>query len=110
MGSSRKDLKAFPREVTRAVGYALWFAQQGGKHDDAKALRGFGDAGVLEVIENHETGTYRAVYTVRFADSVYVLHVFQKKSRKGRKTPTEEMATIRRRLKLAREDYQRRSQ
>ena len=78
-------------------------------HDAAKVLKGFGSAGVIEVVENHEAGTFRAVYTVRFDDSVYVLHAFQKKSRKGVKTPKKEMETIKRRLKLAAEDYQRRN-
>lgn len=106
VGSSYEDLIAFPEEVQRAVGYALWFAQRGGKHDDAKAMKGFGDAAILEIVENDPTGTYRAVYTVRFTDSVYVLHAFQKKSRKGIATPHQEIETIERRLKIAKADYE----
>lgn len=105
VGSSKRDLLSFPREIQRAVGYALWFAQRGGKHEDAKTLKGFGDAAVLEVVENAEAGTYRAVYTVRFADSVYVLHAFQKKSRKGIETPKADIELIKSRLKIAKADY-----
>lgn len=76
-----------PEEVQDAVGYALFFAQTGRKHDRAKALKGFGSAGVLEVIEDFLGSTYRAVYTVRFANAVYVLHCFQKKSTHGIATP-----------------------
>lgn len=80
IASSKDDLSAMSIEVRRAVGYALFAAQQGEKHADAKVLKGFGDAGVLEVIARHDGDAFRAVYTVRFADVVYVLHVFQKKS------------------------------
>jgi phage-related protein len=76
-------------------------AQSGSKHPSAKPLKGFGGAGVLEVIEDHVGSTYRAVYTVRFTDAVYVLHVFQKKSKRGVATPKHEMALIRARLKEA---------
>src|SRR5437867_408607 len=105
VGSSRKDLRAFPQEVRQAVGFALWQAQMGGRHMDAKVLKGFGGAGVLEVVEDHDRNTFRAVYTLRFEGAVYVLHVFQKKSKTGIKTPTAEMETIRRRLKTAEEDH-----
>jgi len=92
--------------VNRAVGYALWFAQVGDKHPSAKPLRGFKGAGVLEVIEDHAGDTYRAVYSVRFARAVYVLHVFKKKSKRGIKTPRHEIDLINARLKLAKADYE----
>jgi len=90
-----------PDEVQDIFGYALYLAQIGKKHDDAKPLRGFGSAGVLEVVEDRHGDTYRVVYTVRFAAAVYVLHVFQKKARKGIKTPKHEIALIRERLRAA---------
>jgi phage-related protein len=108
MGSSRRDLRGFPDEVRQAVGFALWQAQRGGKHRDAKVLKGFGGAGVLEVVEDHDGDTYRAVYTVKFAGAVYVLHSFQKKSKKGIKTPAAEMNVIRERLKAAEKDHEER--
>ncbi len=79
VGSSRSDLREFPEEVRHAVGYALHVAQQGQKHPNAKPLKGFSGAGVLEVVEDFDGDTYRAVYTVRFASGIYVLHAFQKK-------------------------------
>ena len=103
-GSSRDDLSAFPIEVKQHIGFALRFAQTGGKHPDAKPLKGFGGAGVVEVVENHDGGTYRAVYTVRFASAVYVLHVFQKKSKRGIATPKAEIDLIKKRLREATED------
>ena len=87
IGSSRDDLCRFPAEARRNIGYALHFAQMGDKHSSAKPLQGFGGAGVLEIVEDHDGDTYRAVYTVRFAEVVYVLHTFQKKSKRGVKTP-----------------------
>src|SRR5262245_65783884 len=107
IASSKADLSAMPIEVRRAVGYALFAAQQGQKHDDAKVLKGFGDAGVLEVIARHDGDTFRAVYTVRFGDVVCVLHVFQKKSKRGIATPKKELELIRKRLKLAEEEHKR---
>lgn len=88
-----------------AIGYALHFAQMGDKHPSAKPLKGFGGAGVLEIVEDHDGSTYRAVYTVRFSDAVYVLHAFQKKSRKRAKTPKQEIELVRQRLRRAEEDY-----
>jgi phage-related protein len=82
VGDSLEDLWDFPPAVQREIGFALRQAQDGGKHPDARPLKGFGGASVLEIIEDHDGHTYRAVYTVRFADAVYVLHVFQKKSKK----------------------------
>jgi phage-related protein len=101
VGSSKKDIALMPEEVQDIFGYALYLAQIGQKHDDAKPLKGFGSAGVLEVVEDWRGDTYRAVYTVRFAAAVYVLHVFQKKARKGIETPKHEIALIRERLKAA---------
>jgi phage-related protein len=105
MGSSLKDLKAFPLGVRQAAGFALWQAQQGRKHVSAKVLKGFGGAGVLEVVEDDDGSTYRVVYTVKFARAVYVLHAFQKKSKSGIKTPPAEIETVRRRLKAAEEHH-----
>ena len=101
IGSSKKDLKALPDEVMDVFGYALFLAQTGGKHDQAKPLRGFGSAGVLEVVEDFRGNAYRAVYTGRFEERVFVLHVFQKKSRTGIATPKSDMDLIRERLKVA---------
>ena len=103
---SREDLRNFPEEARRNVGFALSFAQQGEKHPSAKPLKGFKGSGVLEVVEDHRGDTYRAVYTVRFAGVVYVLHAFMKKSKSGIKTPTHEIELIERRLKSAESDYQ----
>lgn len=105
IASAKDDLSAMPTEVRRAVGYALFAAQQGEKHDDAKVLKGFGDAAVLEIIARHDGDTFRAVYTVRFGEMVYVMHVFQKKSKSGIATPKKELELIRKRLKLAERDH-----
>ncbi|HET8656737.1 MAG TPA: type II toxin-antitoxin system RelE/ParE family toxin [Longimicrobiaceae bacterium] len=101
VGSSLEDLKAFPREVQRVMGFAIRTAQEGGKHPDAKPMKGFKGASVLEIVEDHDGDTYRAVYTVRFDDALYVLHAFQKKSKKGIATPKHELDRIRARLKEA---------
>jgi phage-related protein len=101
IASSYKDLTALPRGVQRLFGHALSLAQAGRRHADAKVLKGFGDAGVLEVIENDEGGTYRAVYTIRYEEAVFVLHCFQKKSKRGIETPKEDIDIIRERLKKA---------
>jgi len=100
VGGSKKDLQALPDEVVHVFGYALYLAQIGQKHEQTKPLRGFGSAGVLEVVEDWRGGTYRAVYTVRYAVRVFVLHVFQKKSRSGIATPKSDQDLIRSRLKL----------
>ena len=110
LGKTREQLVAFPRDVCRDIGYALHFAQSSDKHPTAKPLKGFVGAGVLEVVENHEGNTFRAVYTVRFADVVYVLHVFQKKSKRGIATPRQDLELIRTRLMDAREHYRRKYQ
>lgn len=101
IGSSKKDLVALPITVRRFFGHALHVAQHGDRHDAAKTLEGFGGAGVLEVVENDAGGTYRAVYTVKFEQAVFVLHCFQKKSKSGITTPKAEMEIIRARLKVA---------
>jgi len=105
IGSSREDLRDFPGEVREVMGEALYRAQQGDEHPAAKALKGFGGRGVLEIVDDHRGDTYRAVYTVRFANVVYVLHVFQKKSKKGIATPRHEIELIRTRLKRAEQHY-----
>lgn len=101
IASSYKDLMALPTDVRQLFGYALSLAQAGDQHDTAKVLKGFGSAGVLEVVENDTGGTYRAVYTVKFEEAVFVLHCFQKKSNRGISTPKKDMDIIRARLKVA---------
>ena len=101
VGSSRNDLREFPAPVQDHMGYALYVAQRGGKHRNTKTLSGFGGAGVLEVIRDLRGDTFRAVYTVRFAGAVYVLHAFQKKSTTGRQTPRRDIELIRQRLREA---------
>lgn len=108
IGSSLKDLRAFPEVVRETVGFALYLAQIGDKHVAAKPLKGFTGAGVLEVVEDFDGDTFRAVYTVRFASAVYVLHVFQKKSKTGIKTPKSEIDLVRRRLTVAEELHRKR--
>jgi len=98
VGSTLDDLRALPEAVQDDIGYALYVAQNGGKHTDAKPLSGFKGAGVLEVVENHDGETYRAVYTVKLANAIYVLHVFHKKSKRGIATPQADMNLIKRRL------------
>jgi len=105
IGSSHDDLCRLSETVQDEIGYALYFAQQGGRHPSAKVLKGFGGAGVLEIIEDDAGGTYRAVYTVKFAGAVYVLHVFQKKSKSGITTPRSEIELIHRRLAIAQSHY-----
>ena len=100
IGSSHKDLMALPSVVRRFFGFALSLAQAGDKHGAAKVLKGFGGAGVLEIVENNTGGTYRAVYTVKFPEAVFVLHCFQKKSKRGIATPKEEMDIIHARLRI----------
>jgi phage-related protein len=106
VGSSLKNLRDLPEEVKDEVGFALYQVQRGLTPRSAKVLRGFGGASVLEVVEDFRTDTYRAVYTIQFADAVYVLHVFQKKSRRSVETPQSEIELIKSRLKLAKEHYE----
>lgn len=102
MGTSLDDLKASPLGVRQSVGYALELAQKGEKHDSAKPLKGFSGASVLEVVSNHDGDTWRAVYTVKILAAIYVLHVFQKKSKGGIATPKRDIELIQQRLKSAR--------
>lgn len=106
MGSAKEDLSAFPVDVKWRVGSAIWRAQIGSKADYAKPLRSFGGASVLEVVDDYDGDTYRAAYTIRFTEVVYVLHAFQKKSRKSIETPKADLDLIRDRLFRARKDYQ----
>ena len=108
VGSSKEDLGEFPDEVKGVMGYALYLAQLGGKHPDAKPMKGFGGAGVLEVVDDFDGDTYRAVYTVSFSSAVYALHAFQKKSKRGVETPRQEIELIQRRLKRAEQIHQER--
>jgi phage-related protein len=105
VGSSRRDLREFPPAVRRTFGVALFAVQLGETPPDVKPLKGFGGAGVLELIDDHKGSTYRAVYTVRFATRIYVLHAFQKKSKRGIATPKREIELIRERLKWAERLY-----
>ena len=106
IGSAKRGPDAMPEDVKDVFGHAIDLAQAGGKHRDAKAMSGFGSAGVLEVVEDYRSDTYRAVYTVKFAGWIYVLHCFQKKSKSGIKTPKEDLALIKVRLKAAKLDYE----
>jgi phage-related protein len=103
VGSSKRDLLSLPRPVVDLFGFALYLAQDGRKHEQAKPLRGFGSAGVLEVVEDWDRSTYRAVYTVRFEGVVFVLHIFQKKSKRGAATPKADIDLIHQRLKAAKQ-------
>ena len=103
IGSTKEDLKRFPAEVRNMMGYALYVAQAGGKHPDAKPLKGFKGAGVLEVVDNYERNTYRMVYTVKLRGAIYALHAFQKKSKKGIATPKADIDLINARLKRTKE-------
>jgi len=105
VGSSKRDLVSMPEDVKDVFGHAIDLAQAGGKHRDAKVLSGFGSAGVIEVVEDHHGDTYRAVYTVKLAGWVYVLHCFQKKSKSGIATPQPDLDLIASRLKAARADF-----
>jgi len=105
VASAKRDYLSFPGEVQDEMGYALGLAQLGAKHPNAKPWKGEGP-GVLEIVEDHRGDTYRAVYTVRFADVVYVLHAFQKKSKRGIKTQQTDVKLITERLKRARADYE----
>lgn len=108
IGSSLRDLKSFPAEVRSDVGYALYAAQNGETDPSAKPMKGFGGASVMEIVAPFSGDTWRAVYTVRFKDVVYVLHAFQKKSKSGIATPQKELELIRQRLVAAEKDYKER--
>ena len=106
VGSAKRDLDALPEDVKDVFGYAIDLAQSGGKHQDAKVMTGFGSAGVLEVVEDHQGDTFRAVYTIKFAGWVYVLHCFQKKSKSGIATPRPDLDLIDIRLSAAKKDFE----
>ena len=108
MGSSKRDLLTLPGPVVDLFGHALYLAQTGKKHQQSKPMRGFGSAGVLEITEDWDRNTYRAVYTIRFKTAVFVLHVFQKKSKRGAATPKTDVDLIRERLQAA-EEFARKS-
>ena len=108
IGTSLRDLRSFPRAVRNDIGQALFTAQEGETDPAAKPLKGFGGASVLEIVASHHGNAWRAVYTVRFQDAIYVLHVFQKKSTKGIATPAREIERIRQRLAAAERDYRER--
>ncbi len=101
IGSSKRDLMDLPIDVRKFFGHALDFAQRGGQHDSTKILQGFGGGGVIEILEDDQGGTYRAVYTVKFKEAVFVLHAFQKKSKSGIATPKSDIDLIHARLKVA---------
>lgn len=105
VGSSRKDLKSFPDEVKEVMGYALYQAQRGGKAISARPLSGFRGGSVLEIVLDYFSETYRTVYTIEFANLVYVLHAFKKKSKRGIATPKSDVDLIKARRKVAKEDY-----
>jgi phage-related protein len=106
----RKDLSAFPDDVKLVMGFALRVAQKGGKHPRAKPRRGQGGAGIVEIVDDYDGDTYRAVYTVSFPGVVYTLHAFQKKSKKGKATNKTDLKMIERRMKIAADDYAKRSE
>lgn len=105
IGSSRKDLRKLPDDVKDELGRALLDVQYGDTPRCAKALSGFGGASIMEIVEDSDGSTYRAVYTAKFGDVVYVLHAFQKKSHTGIKTPEHEIDLVKSRLKLAEDHY-----
>jgi phage-related protein len=106
LGSSRRDLRKMPQQVRRDIGQALYAAQQGVTDPTAKPVKGFGGARVMEIVERYRTDAYRAVYTAHFESAVYVLHVFQKKSKSGVATPKHEIELIR--ARFAEADYRKR--
>lgn len=106
IGSSKDDLISLSDKIRDEFGYALYQAQKGEKSDNAKPLRGFGSAAILEVVEHDVGGTYRAVYTVKFEKAIAVLHIFQKKSKKGIETNKQDVDLIKNRLKLAKQKYE----
>lgn len=101
VGGSKEDLGRLPREIVKAFGYALYLAQTGGRHENCRIMTGKGHGGVIEIIEYHQGNAYRAVYTTHYPKAIFVLHVFQKKSKTGRATPRRDLQLIARRLKVA---------
>ncbi len=108
VGPSRYELASFPKPVRRNMGQALYAAQRGETDPSAKPLKGFGGARVMEIVEHDRSGTYRGVYTAQFAGMIYVLHMFQKKSKQGIATPKQDIDLIRSRLADAERDYRER--
>lgn len=108
MSSTLEDLRSFPGAVRRDIGQALYTAQQGETDPAAKPLKGFGATRVMEIVDRHDTDTYRAVYTTQFAGMIYVLHAFQKKSKTGTATPHKDINLIRKRLATAQRHYKER--
>lgn len=107
IASSKADLGAFPGPARREAGFALYLAQIGSRAVKAKPLKGFGGAGILEVVADHDGNAYRAVYTIRFSKAVYVLHAFQKKSTRSVATRKSDIALIKRRIRIAAEHFER---
>jgi phage-related protein len=105
LGTSHNAVRSFSGQVRKDVGYALYAAQRGGIDPSAKPLKGFGGRSVVEIVADDADGTYRAVYTVKFEEAVYVLHAFQKKSTKGIATSKADIELIKKRLKLAEEQH-----
>src|ERR1700730_6492994 len=99
IGTGRRELRAMPQVVQSEFGYALYVAQLGGIHRKSKPLKGFGGTRVMEIVSDHRGNSYRCIYTVRFSGPVYVLHTFQKKSKKGRETPKAGIELIQQRLR-----------
>jgi phage-related protein len=106
VAGARQALKRLPQPVRFVFGYAILLAEEGGKHPDAKPLKGYGSAGILEVVEDFDKNTYRAIYTVKFEGVVYVLDAFQKKSTKGKATSKVDMDRINERLAFAQQHYE----
>jgi phage-related protein len=105
IGGARDDLREFPDDVQQLMGFALYRVQLGKKHPQAKPLKGFKGASVIEIVEDFDGDTYRSVYTVKFEEIIYVLHAFQKKSKRGIATPKQDIDLIESRLKRAKEHY-----
>ena len=108
LGRTRDELREFPRRVRKEFGFALWLAQRGSAHPKTKTLHGFDGGGVIEIVQNASGNAYRTVYTVRWSGVIYVLHVFQKKSTRGIKTPLPDRRLIDQRFREAKQDYERR--
>lgn len=108
VGSTKKDLSSFSEDIQDDMGYGLYLAQIGEKHKNAKVLKGFGNASIIEMISLDESGTYRTVYTVAMSKAICILHVFQKKSKYGIETPKQDIDLIKSRLKQAQVVYKER--